>query len=30
MTTYSEVIESLKEEERITEFYRFQGPNNFD
>ena len=30
MTTYSEVIESLKEEERITELYRFQGPNNFD
>ncbi len=30
MTTYSEIIDLLKEEEVVNEFYRFQGANSFE
>ena len=30
MTTYSEIIDLLKEEEVVNEFYRFQVANSFE
>ena len=30
MTTYKKIIDTLIKEERVTEFYRFQGSNSFE